>query len=660
MRLLKLNLRNFKGQKDFSFQPNGRNAAIYGDNAVGKTTIFDAFLWLLFGKDSQNRKDFDIKTLDSNGNAIHGLEHTVEGIFEIDGEQLTLRKVYSEKWTKRKGAAMAEFTGHTIDHFVDGVPVKQSEYETKIAEIAREDLFKLLTTPSYFNEQLKWPERRKILLEVCGDVTDADVIASNTDLKELPGILGKRSAEEHKKVIAARKVEVNKELDKLPVRIDEATKGLPDISGLDGAALDREITRVKEEKQAKEAELSRVKNGAEVTEKERQLMVIDTDLLRIKSEHEALLRIERNQQQIKLDDLNREIRAIDKQVYDEEDLIRLQRKIIERSRKEMTDLRQQWLTVNARTFAFEQSNTCPTCGQDLPTDRLKQARSDALASFNASKAQEMEKINIAGRERKDGIAEKEEFVAELEEEIRKLNDQLGQMKDQAGHIQREIERLNENLQNADQTEQYQAKLTQKQAILAEIEQLKSDIQPSVDALQAEIDLLEEKLWTLSIDKDQIRRYEQGQARIKELSVMERELAAEYERLEHELYLIEEFTRTKVAMLTDRINGKFQTVRFILFEEQINGGLADTCQTMLGGVPYASLNLAGQIRAGLEILNTLARHYDFFPPVFLDQAESITNIPVIESQLITLHVSKGDKQLRVELERPELVLFKEGA
>jgi AAA15 family ATPase/GTPase len=182
IRLLSLSLKNFKGIRQFTLQANGQDVKVYGDNATGKTTLFDAFVWLLFDKDSQNKKDFAIKTLDKDGQVLHGLEHEVEGVFLIDGKQLSLRKVFSEKWTKKRGSAEKQFSGHTTEYYIDGVPLKKKEYDQLISDLIDEDVFKLLTNPSYFNEQLHWQDRRKILLQVCGDITDEEVIASNAEL----------------------------------------------------------------------------------------------------------------------------------------------------------------------------------------------------------------------------------------------------------------------------------------------------------------------------------------------------------------------------------------------------------------------------------------------------------------------------------------------
>jgi len=170
IKINKLILQNFKGIRNLEINAAGKDLNIYGDNATGKTTVFDAFMWLLFNKDSLGRSDFGIKTQDSGGNTLHNLEHSVECVLSIDDAILTLKKVYAEKWTKKRGSAEAEFSGHETKYYINEVPSTKGEYTAKISSIIDEDLFKTITNPLYFNEHLKWQDRRAILLSICGDM----------------------------------------------------------------------------------------------------------------------------------------------------------------------------------------------------------------------------------------------------------------------------------------------------------------------------------------------------------------------------------------------------------------------------------------------------------------------------------------------------------
>ena len=115
-----------------------------------------------------------------------------------------------------------------------------------------------------------------------------------------------------------------------------------------------------------------------------------------------------------------------------------------------------------------------------------------------------------------------------------------------------------------------------------------------------------------------------------------------------MYLTEEFIRTKVRLLEEKINSKFKLARFKLFEVQVNGALAETAETMYNGVPYSNLNNGARLNIGLDIINTLAEHYGFEAPIFVDNAEAVTQLIPTTGQQIRLIVSAQDKKLRIEL------------
>lgn len=648
MKLLRLTLSNFKGIKSFTLDTQGGNVAVYGDNAVGKTTLPDAFNWLLFDKDSQGKKDFAIKTLDAAGQVMHGLSHEVEGVFDLNGRTLTLKKSYAEKWTKKRGSATKEFTGHTTDYFIDGVPAQKKEYDAFVSGIADESIFKLLTNPQYFNEQLHWQERRKILLEVCGDISDEDVIASDKSLARLPGILQGRKMEDHRKVIAARRAEINKELEKVPVRIDEATRALPDISGIDAQGLPAAIEAANGVLKKKQDELVRIQGGGEIAEKRRQLAVIEGDILRLQNEHQADQNKAIQAKYALMSEANGRVTdAMAEQARAKRRMAAIAAELekLESSRKQ---LREEWRTVNDEQFEYSGETACPTCGQDLPEEKVEGAREKALKAFNLDKAKRLENINSTGRGIKANIetlnAENSGLVAKANAAELKLQENEAE----TVTLQVEIDALRDQTKPITDNLKYTQKQQEKENIEAAIAQLQANSETAANAVLDEIADIRRDIEALEMDLLRIKSRQAGERRIEELKAQEKILAAEYERLEGELYLCETFVKTKVSLLESRINSKFKYARFQLFEQQINGGITEVCNTLYAGVPYSSgLNNGHRGIVGLDIIATLADYYGFYPPIFYDNAESVTRLPEMKSQLITLYVSEPDKVLRVE-------------
>lgn len=648
MKLLKLHLKNFKGIKEFTLDTQGQDVNIFGDNATGKTTLADAFMWLLFDKDSLNRKDFEIKTLDQNGQPIHGLEHEVEGTLDIGGQQLTLRKVYKEKWTKKRGSATAEFTGHTTDYFIDGVPVTKREYESRIAEIANKNIFRLLTDPLYFNEQLHWQNRRKLLLEICGDISDEEVISSNKNLAKLPEILQGRRLEDYRKIIAVKKAEINKELEKIPVRISEVQLSLPNIDGIIPEALDEDIAKLKQKLQAKQQELARIESGGAIAEKIKKLRAVEAELLEMQNEHR--LKLEQEIQN-KLQELKK---AKEKESELSADLSGLQKSIvfhkaeITRMEERITALRNTWYTVNSKKLDLNIEDVCPTCGQILPPEKVEEIKSQALAKFNREKAEKLEEITREGTQLKKQLTEYVNAATDMENKVASINAQLNDIREHIGRLQKEIELLRQQQGFDPPGLKYNNKYFEKIGLEKEIKQLKEDNTEVIQEIKDEVAAIEQDISALEEAKAKVKRYEEGRKRIDELMLQERQLAAEYEKLENELYLTEQFIQTKVKLLEDKINSKFKLARFKLFDIQVNGAVVECCETTFQGIPYSNLNHGAQINIGLDIINTLSEHYGFDAPIFIDNAEAVTQLIPTRGQQIRLIVSANDKKLRVEV------------
>ncbi|HML33812.1 AAA family ATPase [Sporomusa sphaeroides] len=664
MKLLTLILRNFKG-RTFTLEADGLHLNIFGANATGKTTLFDAFCWLLFDKDSQNKKDFAIKNLDETGQEAHNMDHEVAATIEIDGRETALRKVYSEKWTKKRGSVTADFTGHETSYWIDGVSKSKKEYDAFIAGIASEMTFKLLTNPAYFNEQLHWQERRRILLDICGDITDEEVIQSsvtlgNKNMLSLLNVLNTgRTLDDYRKIIAARKAEINKEIEKIPARIDEARRALPNIDDLPHAdVLKTEINSLRKQQQEKQQELARIEAGGQSAENQKQLRELEGKLQEIRNRHRVenddMIFAKRQQKQ----DLAYKVTDIARQVEELRQKLQVNSGVIAAVDSKLEKLRAEYWAIDGEKLDFNAEQSCPTCGQGLPADQIQAAREKAEAAFNTSKSKRLEEINARGMAIKAEALRLGSENQNLSQAISKLDDQKVILEHSISTLQTEIENQG-TIQPVEDHKDYQKVSREITRVREQIEAVNRDARTVICQVQSEIHLLGQDISSRERGIVQHEQREQGLRRIKELEDMEKSLGAEFEKLDGEQCLTEQFIQSKVRMLESRINSRFQFARFKLFDVQVNGGLVECCETTFHGVPYSSgLNNAARINVGLDIINTLAEHYRFSAPIFVDNAESVVNLVETKAQMIRLVVSAGDKTLRVERDSREPNLFRE--
>ncbi|MBT4875960.1 MAG: hypothetical protein HON48_12210 [Desulfobacula sp.] len=624
----RIRYKNFKGLADYTLEPNGKDISVFGQNATGKTTLIDGVSYLLFGKDSYGRADFQLKPVDKDGQEIHNLETEVEGVFDVNNKTITLRKRFQEKYTKKRGEPRQTFTGHTTDYFIDDVPAKKKEYDIKISEIIDVNAFKLVTNPLEFNN-LHWTGRRQILLEMCGDVTDLDVIDSDKKLKSLSEILGDCSIDDHKKKIQAKKREINKELEQIPVRIAENQETAKDAMQPDY----REKTRLEKVLEEKKEKLRSLRSNEALSSKKVRLNEVDSKIL-----------VSRNEADQKQADLKKPIlQAIEKleaerrdltgKIKDNEFRIFQDEKRNKVSEDAIVKIREDWHIENNKQPSND--NTCPTCGQDLPKDIVK----NTIGMFNRLKSDRLTMITATGKEMAANIEQRNKDIEAAKVEIAKLTDMIAGVDEIIARKKAEFEKVYVGVDIDDLDRQ-------KDVLEQEIDALLNGSVVQEENTQREIFESQEKFDELNQLEASWKAAESCRIRISELEAQEKELAAEFERLEAEIFLIEKFIIKKVEMLEGQINSRFKLARFKLFETQINEGIKECCDVLYNGVPYNhGLNSGARINVGLDIIQTLSEYYGFQAPVFVDNRESINNLFPISSQVISLVVS-NDKALSI--------------
>jgi DNA repair exonuclease SbcCD ATPase subunit len=657
MKLLTLKLENFQGLKSEEFKLDGHSASIYGDNATGKTTVFNAITWLLFGKASTGAKNYTPKTKGPDGD-LHYLDHAAEATFKLnDGRVITLRKVYHEVYKKKRGSATEEFDGHTIDFYIDGVPTKEKEYEATMHSLCggSAEKMKMLTMPNYFPEEMSWDARRKILLEICGDVSDEDVINSTPELKDLPNYLlmpgttnQYYTVDEYKKIASAKKTEINKQLQEIPGRIDEAQRAIPDIKGLNPKTIDQKIQELNKQKSELETEKTQALSGDLTTMAIRkQISEANTRLAEARAAYATKTSSLNEGTYAAINSLKRDQIAVANRIQDAKaDLERTQR-TIERLKSHRESLINDYMAVQKETWDESKEN-CPTCHRPLPEEEIQQLRE----AFNLQKSRRLEQINIQGQREAS-----KEMIAEMEEKANALREQIKNDEQLVEDYEQQLKALQSQLKTPapfESTEEY----TNIMAEIARYREEENNKSGQIEAIASkyteQIQALYEQIREQEELKTRILVAKSQEERIAELQTREKELSKQYEELEKGIYLCEVFTKTKVNLLDDKINSKFQSVRFRLFQEQLNGGIKDDCEVMIpseGGrmVPFTFANNAARINAGLEIIDTLSKHWNLAMPVFIDNAESVTRLLRMDTQVIRLVVSEQDKRLRLEVQ-----------
>lgn len=634
MKLTQLNLQNFKGIEfgDFRFT---NNTIIRGDNATGKTTVFDALCWLLFGKDSLDRADFQVKTL-KNGEPVHNVNHMVQAAFDNeDGTGFTLKRIYREKYSNPRGGEV-KLTGHTTDYFINDVPSKEKEYKAFINNMINEDVFKLITNPLFFNEQYTWQNRRKLLLEMCGDVDDASVINSKDELKRLTELLNGRSVDEQRKIIASKKTAINKELDMIPVRIDEAVKCKPTPLEAeqklkdDIATIETAIKQLDEDKSVIVNGLDGAERTAKIREVKRKLADRKSQLMNEHTDNERRLEHEYKLSLVQLQMAESERDRYKDREYELDTQIQQEEARIEKLQAEFDDFNQSQFN----------KELCPTCGQKLPASKYEELQT----IFNQSKAvklEEWQKLIDSAKALKQNYIEQKEIMQVKADGMCSQIEELSNNKDVKQKAMNEVGEV--NLDNDVQINDLKAELF----MLELDEDNTSDDQ--LKRLDSELSELADKRSTLQTELTKYDVIRDITKRINELEQEQQRLINEKNLVDETAFLLDEFVKAKVEMLEDTINKHFTITTFKMANVLVNGSVEDCCETMVDGVPYRSLNNAARINAGIDIINALTKFYKVNAPVFIDNAEAVTKFVNCNSQTVKLIVDETCKELRVDME-----------
>lgn len=661
--LLSMDIQNFKGCTGRTIDFTDKTK-ICGANATGKTTIFDAFTFLLFNRDSLGSSDFDIRPLDADGKMIDNIEISVKARISVDDEEFELKKVQKQKWVKKRGTDSREFQGNINEFEINGYPKSQKEFKEFISEIVDEDVFNLITNPAAFNS-LPWKKQRETLMEFVGNFSDVEIAETFGDkyAKLIPELKCAKTDDILKKYTKAKN-SLNKNAVEIPARIDEVSKQL----------VIADVGALEVEKVAKEAELSKVEadlsggNGktGEINSKREEIMNLKFHLSEI--QNKANQKLFDDSAQIR-EEVDKE-REVFENLLHELSVVRDNGRTVQSEyhahENDVKRLLNDWKAEKAKKFPefvpleplSDSATVCPTCGQELPEDVKKKN----IADYEARKKAHEDDYNKRKAEFETEHNKKLADITKAGSEAAKFRDEAKEKLETFGRSARTYEQKIEEAKRVYEEEkskldkipkvadisnnaEYKATNEKISALEKEIAELSSVVSDNAE-LEAKKSILKDEIAEiagkiLAADNSKVKE------RIAELEVEQKEVGQKIANQEMMIDLVEDFIRTKMNMISKKINEMFKIVSFKLFSEQINGGLKETCECTVNGVPLSSLNNGHRIVAGLDIIHSLSNLYGVSCPIFVDNAESINdfNVPEMDAQMIYLTVT-DDKELKV--------------
>lgn len=645
IKIKEMHLVNFKGVRELQIQFNDGMTTICGRNGSGKTTILDAFTWLLFGKDSQDRKQFNIKTLDENSVPIKKLPHEVSAILLVDGKEVRLCRRYNEIWRKRRGQTEDDFDGHEESRIYDDVPLNLNEWRNKINAIVEESVFKFITIPSYF--PTRKPEiQREMLFDMAGRITDEEIARGNEQHTALLKALDGRTMAEYKLAVSAKKNRLKDEAKGIPDRIDERKRSMPqeedwdklqsDLEGFEHelADIDKQIGDITETHRANDKRRRDMSNHLSDLEKQRDKRKYEIESEVSKDYYKALQKESDHKSDIRTKEAERD------RLIEERDE---QQKVIDGCQQTRENLVAEWKEIKAKRLVFDpKAFICPTCKRELDADDIERKREELTENFNQSKANELAENQQKGKANKEKMEKAEAKKKELDEQIDKLTDEITKMQSVTFATVEEPDATDAIANDA-----------KIQELDAEIEKAKADLEADTNTEDQDTEALQQRKSEINTEISDIKirlakreDIEKDNKRIAELEEQLRKLnneIAEQEGIEMQML---EFSKARAAAIESRVNGMFKMVRFKMFDTLVNGTEVETCVATVDGVPYDDgLNNAKCINAGIDIINAICAHIGVRAPIFIDNAESVNEIIPTDSQLVRLVVS-NDKQLTI--------------
>ena len=649
IRFKRLSLLNFCGIRQMDDVFFGDSiTTISGGNGLGKSTIFNAITYCLFGKNSKGMA-LDIKTYDREHKIIREIPHEVTLVLTVDDREITLKRTLTDVW---KGDQVS----NTYKYFINGEVATAGDFKKAVDNICPETTFRLCSSATDFVSR-PWADQRRFLESLIPEIDEGRITGNNPIYDFVEEALHEETIDKLLHHLRYQRKEIQAALNKVPVRLAELDKALPPKE--DWEAAEARKKELGERMAPLDSKILQMRTGgADKVLKDGIREKIAFQQKRKRNMEQGALNLSTDQATKHQSDIltvNAEVRTAQSvigelkakmQGYTDTEIHAKKQK--EECEMKVKDFNDRMNALCSRTWSWNDKDSfCPHCLQPLPLDKLATMKEESRKRFNEAVAEEKKQLQEDFGKLQHTYTELKKILEQVDEERIVTTNQLVKaqqaLKDAEKHMA-EVE------QDSPKTyEQLLAENESYRQAADEIAKLEQELNaPSADCTD-ELKALEQERTGLGIEYNKTldvlsskQTYDRINALIEDAHKDLKMYQEQLDNLDDKITVANDYYQHSCDVLEQDINKMFSYVKWTMFQSTQDGERKPYCECHHDGVPYGSLNAAAKINAGIDIANVVSKFYDVSVPMILDECESNLH-PIYEGgQQIRLCVSPSPK------------------
>ena len=645
LKIKRIELTDFKGVRNASYE-FGDKTKISAENGAGKTTIADAFYWLFTDKNYSLASNPNIRPNDERE-----CTPTVIAELDIEGKPVIVAKMQKCKVSKpdENGVSKVSLTN---TYEVNSVPRSERDFKEYLSDLGVDfNKFLQLSHPDVFvagmNEKKEREQMRNTLFKMAGTISDLEIAKMSEETKEVADLFENYTKEEIEAMQNAtlRKIKENygKKGEILKAKIEGLESAKVDIDVAEYELGKRAVMELIKSNKAKQEDNSKLfEEKQKLSDGILELQFELNDLQRKANEENFAEREELNR---KISDKKFLVRKTKDTIVETKQMIGFTNQNIDTLKQNLSVARDDWKSANERVFD-ENSLVCTYCGQEYPIEKKEQLKAD----FESHKEEELKRATDFGNKTKEMLDKEKIRLEELEKELPEHERSLEMLNSAIADFEKQLSELSQliDISDREDVKAIKEQIAEKEKAMQSsnsADEIRSQLKAELEELQEQYNEFERKIAKAS---NNVEIDEQ----ISELRAKQGEYEQSKADCEKILYQLSLVSRKKNELLTEEINKHFKIVRWKLHDYQKNGSYIDVCIPFVDDMQFGtSTNKGREILAKLDIISGLQKFFGQSYPVFLDNAESLseqtTNRIDMDCQLVMMSVSE-DKELRIEV------------